>query len=116
MTGSVEDVFRRCGVQRRIVSGHDAGDQSGLASRPFVVPPAPAGSLDATLAATRLPLFALSLHDAPAWFGEPHESREIGATYPEGQPYGSMMRFAPRDAFDALLFVERTNAAKQNPR
>jgi erythromycin esterase len=92
------------------------GDQSALASKPFLVPPAPPGSLDATLAAARLPLFALSLRDAPAWFDEPHESREIGATYSEGQPYGSMVRFAPHDAFDALFFVERTSAAKQNPR
>ncbi|MEQ1913381.1 MAG: erythromycin esterase family protein, partial [Vicinamibacterales bacterium] len=45
--------------------------QGGGALKNFTVPPAPAGSLDATLAASQIPLFALDLRQAPEWFKEP---------------------------------------------
>src|SRR5262249_42955354 len=53
----------------------------------FTVPPAPPGSLDATLAATGLPLLALDLRDVPQsgaiadWFAAPHNTRSIGAAF-----------------------------------
>ena len=81
----------------------------------FTVPPAPAGSLDATLAAAGVPLFALDLRQAPPWFREPHGTRTIGAIYPEGQPFALMMDLRAATAYDATLFVQTTTAAVKNP-
>jgi erythromycin esterase len=89
--------------------------QGGGRLRDFTVPPAPAGSLDATLAAAGRPLFALDLRQAPAWFREPRQSRQIGAVYPDGQPYAFLGNVRAAEAFDALLFVESTTAARRNP-
>jgi erythromycin esterase-like protein len=88
--------------------------QNGGALKNFTVPPAPSGSLDSTLAAAGLPLFALDLRAAPAWFRQAHGSRQIGAVYPEGAPYALMNDMAPAEAFDALLFVESTTVARKN--
>jgi erythromycin esterase-like protein len=81
----------------------------------FTVPPAPSGSLDATLAAAGLPLFALDLRDAPEWFRQPRRSRQIGSMYPEGDPYALMSDIVPAEVFDAVLAVESTTAARKNP-
>ena len=87
----------------------------------FTVPPAPAGSLDATLAATGIPLFALDLRQAPnsgpvaAWLSEPHRTRSIGAVYSEDSSSGYMALLTAPQSFDALLFVEKTTAARKNP-
>jgi erythromycin esterase-like protein len=89
--------------------------------RDFTVPPAPSDSLDSTLAATGIPLFALDLRAAPrsgpvgAWMAAPHSSRTIGAIYSQdsGAQYFSKM-VAP-ESFDCLLFVEKTSAARKNP-
>ena len=48
-----------------------------------------------TLAAARLPLFALDLRGAPAWFREARGSRQIGAVYPEGDPYAFIADIVP---------------------
>jgi len=76
---------------------------------------APEGSLDTTLASARLPLFALDLRDAPPWFNDPHQSREIGSVYPAGSAYANMADFPVSQAFDVMLFVETTTAARRNP-
>jgi erythromycin esterase-like protein len=87
--------------------------------RDFAVPPAPAGSLDATLAASGIPLFALDLRAAPKtgpvadWLHAAHTTRSIGAMYPEGQPFASLANQVGPEAFDALLFVEKTTAARE---
>jgi erythromycin esterase-like protein len=88
--------------------------------RDFTVPPAPPGSLDATLAATGIPLFALDLRQAPktspvaAWWNEPHQSRSIGAMFSDSAADRYLMNLtAPRN-YDALLFVEKTTAARKN--
>jgi erythromycin esterase len=86
----------------------------------FTVPPAPASSLDATLAAAKIPLFALDLRQAPqsgpvaAWLGEAHKTRSIGALYPEDQPYAFMADLKVPQCFDAVLFVEKPSAARKN--
>ena len=92
--------------------------QSGL--KDFTVPPAPAGSLDATLAASGIPLFALDLRAAPKtgpaaeWLHAAHATRSIGAVYPEDSPYAMIANQVAPEAFDALLFVEKTTAARKN--
>jgi erythromycin esterase-like protein len=89
--------------------------QGGGTLKDFTVPPAPSGSLDATLAAARLPLFALDLHTAPAWFHQSRGSRQIGAIYPEGEPYAFVSNIVPTEVYDAVLFVESTTVARKNP-
>jgi len=87
----------------------------------FTVPPAPPGSLDAALAATGLPLFALDLRHLPRtgvvaeWFKVPRQSRTIGIAYPEDSPYANLAIFNSSEAFDMLLFVAKTTAARKNP-
>ena len=89
--------------------------QGGGKLRTFTVPAAPADSLDGTLAASRVPLFALDLRQAPAWFREPRRSRLIGSIYPVNQPYAYMMNLRPAEAYDVMLFVDKTTAAVPNP-
>jgi erythromycin esterase-like protein len=96
-------------------------EQSKGVLRDFTVPPAPAGSLDATLAATGIPLFALDLRDAPksgpvaAWLSESHKTRSIGAVYSEDSAAQSLFALKAFQSFDAILFVEKTTAARKNP-
>jgi erythromycin esterase len=89
--------------------------QGGGGLTNFTVPPAPPGSLDATLAAARVPLFALDLRAAPEWLRQPRGSRQIGAIYPEGQPYAFIGDIVAPKAYDAVLFVEATTVARKNP-
>lgn len=92
----------------------------GQQLRQFTVPAAPPGSLDATLAAAEIPLFAIDLRQAPrsgpvaAWMNEPHKSRSIGAMYSEQTPDAYMIDVAAREWFDVILFVDKTAAARRN--
>jgi erythromycin esterase len=84
--------------------------------REFTVNPGPPESLDAVLTATKIPLFAIDLRAAGSrsiadWFKSPQKSREIGATYSEDQEF-QMVEQAPAEAFDVLLFVEKTSRAR----
>jgi erythromycin esterase len=85
------------------------------------VPPAPEGSLDATLAASGIPLFALDLRQAPKsgpvaeWLKAPQMTRSIGSRYPDGAPFALMVAHVAPENFDAILFVEKTTAARRNP-
>jgi erythromycin esterase-like protein len=87
----------------------------------FNVPVAPPDSLDATFAATGIPLFALDLRDAPktgpvaAWLSAPHKSRSIGAVYSESAGAQYFMDLIAPQSYDAMLFVEKTTAARKNP-
>ncbi len=89
--------------------------QGGGGLKNFAVPPAKAEMLDGTLASAGIPLFALDLRSAPAWFDQPRGSRQIGAVYPEGEPYAFVGNIVPKEAFDALLFVDTTTVARKNP-
>jgi erythromycin esterase-like protein len=95
--------------------------EMGKGLRDFAVLPAPAGSLDATLAATGIPVFALDLRSTAnipsvaEWFRQPQQTRTIGAAYSEesGTKYFAALKAA--ECFDALMFVEQTTAARKNP-
>jgi erythromycin esterase-like protein len=95
--------------------------QGGGGLKDHTVPPAPLGSLDATLAASGIPLFALDLRLAPKsgpvaeWLKERHKTRSIGAMYPDGEPFALMADQVVPENFDAILFVEKTTAARKNP-
>jgi erythromycin esterase-like protein len=90
--------------------------QGGGGLRSFTVPRLPPDSLDATLAAAGPPIFALDLRNAPPSMREPRASRQIGSVYPDGSPDAFAMKIAAPLAFDALLFVNRTTAARANPK
>ncbi|HEY3836122.1 MAG TPA: erythromycin esterase family protein [Bryobacteraceae bacterium] len=79
----------------------------------FTVGAPPAGSLDATLAAAGIPLFALDLRNLPegtvkTWFNAPHVSRQIGGGYSDSTPGVWLQRIRPAQAFDLLIFVKKT--------
>jgi len=88
--------------------------------RDFTVASAPAGSLDATLAATGIPLFAIDLRKAPkksaveTWLSQPHKSRNIGSMYAGDMDNVFLVGVPALKSFDVLLFVERTTAARKN--
>ena len=95
--------------------------ETGKSLHDFTVGPAPEGSLDRTLASAGIPLLALDLRQLPLngpvaqWFAEPHPSRSIGALYGGGQPESwSMSTQRWPEAYDAILFVEKTAAAHGN--
>ena len=84
----------------------------------WTVPPAPESSLDATLAATGIPLFALDLRHIPAdgpvadWWSRPHPGRSIGAVYSDKNAANYFYPMEAPKSYDALLFVEKTTAAR----
>jgi erythromycin esterase-like protein len=125
--GSMGGALRKMYGDQMVVFGFSfnqgsfqARSQGGGVLRDFTVPPAPAGSLDATLAASGIPLFALDLRTAPKsgpvadWLQAPHSTRSIGAMYPEDSPYAWMTNEVAPERFDALLFVDTTTAARKN--
>lgn len=95
--------------------------EQGKGLTTFTVPPAPAGSLDATLASTELPILAVDLRAAPTtgpvadWLAQPHPTRTIGAVYSDATAASYFMPLRAREAFDVMLFVETTTAARKNP-
>ncbi len=86
--------------------------------RSFMVPPAPADCLESTLAAAGIPLFALDLRSAPktgsisALLSRPRKSRIIGESYHETSASAYLLDMTALECFDALLFVEKTAAAR----
>jgi erythromycin esterase-like protein len=94
--------------------------EPGRGLHDFTLAPAPAGSLDATLAAAGVPLFALDLRRVPArgpvaeWWGEPHLSRSIGALFSDGTASQYLSPLKAPEVYDALLFVGKTTAARKN--
>jgi len=95
--------------------------ERGKGLRDFTVSPAPAGSLDATLAATGIPLLAIDLRKIPkaspvgTWWSQPHKSRNIGAMYATDMDNQFLIDMKAPESFDVLLFVEKTTAARKNP-
>ena len=86
----------------------------------FTVPPALAGSLDATLAASGIPLFALDFRTAPKsgpvaeWLSAKHPTRNIFAGFYEDLPGSNMFDQVMTETYDGLLFVEKTSAVRPN--
>lgn len=91
---------------------------SGRGLITFNVSPAPEGSLDATLAAAGLQTAAIDLRALPkegevaSWFSELHKTRSIGAVYGEQFAANVFYDKVVTQEFDALLFVEKTTAAR----
>jgi erythromycin esterase-like protein len=100
--------------------GFQAISQEKKMLKDFSVPPAPAGSLDATLAAAGIPILALDLRQAPHtgpvadWLGEAHKTRSIGAIYPEDQPFAFLFPQKAQGAFDVILFLDKVTPARKN--
>ena len=97
--------------------GFGAGDMAGHGNRAFTVGPPPGGSIDATFAALGLPLFAIDLRHLPAgkvadWLAGPHVSRQIGASYSESTPGVWLPRMKAAQAYDMLIFVDKTTPSK----
>lgn len=88
----------------------------------FTVGPASAGSLDATLAASGIPLFALDLRAAPKigpvaeWFGVKHPTRNIFGGFSEDAPGSNMFEQVVTERYDSLFFVDKTTATRPNPK
>jgi erythromycin esterase len=88
----------------------------------FTVAPAEAGSLDTTLAASGIPLFAVDLRAAPKagpiaeWLRSKHPTRQIGLGFREDLPANSnMVEQVVTERYDGLFFVDKTTAARPNP-
>ncbi len=94
--------------------------RTGGTLQDFTVGPAPPGSLDATLAATGIPILALDVRQTAfftplsVWLGQPHLTRSIGAVYSEQSASSYFVNQTVRDCYDAVLFVEKTTAARAN--
>jgi erythromycin esterase len=97
-----------------------AVDETGKL-RDHTVPPAPEGFVDAALAATGLPLLALDLANMPPdgpvakWLAARPSQRSIGAVF-HGEHSNYSEAANPRNKYDILLFVDRTTAARANPK
>ena len=96
--------------------------ESGKGSlREFTVAPLPDDSLDRTLASANIPILALDLRQIPRqgmvadWFNRPHATRSVGAFYSPTTTMGATVDIKAQDAFDAILFVEKTTASRGNP-
>ncbi|MGO9126637.1 MAG: erythromycin esterase family protein [Terriglobales bacterium] len=97
--------------------------ESGRIPREFTVKPLPEDSLDRTLASAGIPLFVLDLRDLPKdgpvarWFAEPHDMRNIGGVYSENGANAPdpIARTVWPEAFDVIVFVEKTTASHGNP-
>ncbi len=87
----------------------------------FTVPTAPPGTLDGALASLGLPLLALDMRRAPRegtladWLGARLPTRDTGCCFADAMASQMEGHFTPRGAYDALLFVQRSTAARPNP-
>jgi erythromycin esterase-like protein len=90
--------------------------------RTFNVDPAPEGSLDAMLASAGLQIAAIDLRALPKsgavanWFSEPRATKSIGAGYGEQFAANFLAKQVTPKIYDALLFVEKTTAARALPK
>jgi erythromycin esterase-like protein len=125
--GSMGDALRKMYGDQMVTFGFSFNEgsfqaipQNGGGLRDFTVSPAPVGSLDATLAASGIPLFALDLRAAPKtgtvadWWNTAHATRSIGAVYAEGSPTNYMASWVAPSVFNVMLFVDKTTAARKN--
>ena len=95
-----------------------SGSSKGL--HDFTVGPAADGTLDHALAAAGIPILALDLRQLPKagpvaqWFAQPRRTRSIGAGYSDALAPQLWSETPAPQAYDALLFVETTTAARRN--
>jgi erythromycin esterase len=86
-----------------------------------IVGPAPAGYVDAALASTGIPLYALDLTRVPTegpvarWMASKPRQRMLGNVLAAPE-YRTDFASDPRDNWDVIVFVESTTAARGNPR
>ncbi|MCU1263756.1 MAG: hypothetical protein JWM21_74 [Acidobacteria bacterium] len=86
--------------------------------RAFTINPAPEGSLDAMLASAGLQIAVIDLRALPKegavanWFSEPRGTRSIGAGYGDEFAANFLVKQNTPKIYDALLFVEKTTAAR----
>jgi erythromycin esterase len=98
-----------------------AGSRNG-GVQTFTVGPLPAGSLDATLAASGIPLFALDLRAAPKtgpvaeWLSVKHPTRNIMAGFSQDGPNLTIFEQVVTERYDCLFFVDKTTATRPNPK
>jgi erythromycin esterase-like protein len=96
----------------------DVANKSGV--HPFTVTPAPEGTIDAAMAATGIPIFALDLRTVPkngpvaAWFAQPHRTRDVGADFSDASAPKHWTSDSGPSAFDVILFVNTTTSARPN--
>jgi erythromycin esterase-like protein len=89
--------------------------------REFTVSAALSDSLDATLAASGIPILALDLRQIPKtgpvaeWWNQTHKTRSIGAVFSEDAEENYWSETKAPDCYDAILFVDNTTAARKNP-
>jgi erythromycin esterase len=90
-----------------------AFDMQNQREAEFTLGDPPGGSVDATLAALGLPLFAIDLRRPPAgpvaeWLGGDRRSRQIGGGYSTATPGVWIQPMRPARAFDFLIFIGKT--------
>jgi erythromycin esterase len=99
-----------------------AWSMNGGGMQTFTVGPLPAGSLDATLAASGLPLFALDLRAAPKggavaeWLSVKRRTRSIPFGFAEDKLNMTIFEQVVTERYDCLFFVDKTTAARANPK
>jgi erythromycin esterase len=92
-------------------------DRSGP-PQSFDLPPAPAGSLDHTLAETGLPRLILDLRSRPStgivanWFNAMHKHRDYGAVFSAKWPTAEGEDFILPRQFDLVAFVAATSPSR----
>ncbi len=103
-------------------NGRDENGSWGF--RRYKIAPAPAGSVEATLAAARAESFLVDLRGAPAsgaisdWLSAPHGYRWAGGYnvaadfFESSKDASKLMPMIPRVDFDGLAFLARTRAAE----
>ncbi len=87
----------------------------------FTVGPSPMGSLEATLAASGMSLFALDLRAAPKtgpaaeWLSIKRPTRNVMAGFSGDGPGSTIFEQVATERYDCLLFVEKTTSVRSNP-
>jgi erythromycin esterase len=96
-----------------------AGEQ-GNGLREFTVGPLPEGSLDRMLSSAGNAVMGLDLRQlskqgpVAEWFKQPHASRSIGSMYADSHAAAFIIDIPAQEMYDAMLFVEKTSAARGN--
>ncbi|HJV48824.1 MAG TPA: erythromycin esterase family protein [Geothrix sp.] len=94
-----------------------SGDPNNRGLKVCVVKPQASGTLDAALAATRLPILALDLRSRPSqgpvkrWLESSQGTWSIGALFTPGQEQHFVSKRPITEDYDALFFVNRTTSA-----
>jgi hypothetical protein len=95
-------------------------DTAGTGLREFTAGPAPSGTLDAIYAGAGIPAFVIDMRKAPltgtgSMMRESLSTRTIGSVYDAGNPAAYFSNLVAPDAFDAMIFIDRTTRARPLP-